>query len=134
MVSNVICIRVDLDCSREVHWSVKNFSPRHGYFEATVGTVDKMGNLYLEMCQSWSSPKVKYECLRFPKELDLRRRSPLAKSVAMLASNFGQPCHFFHSCLNFSTRKKLAGSVNPSLKDPFCSQSYFCPVHFFNLM
>ena len=43
-----------------------------------------------------------FEGLRLPKKLDLRR-TPLAKSVAMLVSML-----FFHLCLKFSTKEVWA--------------------------
>lgn len=116
VVTNTILIRVGLDCGGEVHWSVE----RQGYFEAVVGTADKMEKIILkEMSQVGVLFKSSFLCegLRLPKKLGLWR-IPLAKSVTMLPNNVRQPCHF-SSVLGVLHRRSLHSGVNPSLKNPF---------------
>jgi hypothetical protein len=56
-----VSLWVGLDYGEELHRSVKNFSPRQGKFEATVGMLDKMGKVrFFLNVSSWSSSWVKF--------------------------------------------------------------------------
>jgi len=84
-----VTLRASLHYGEEVHQSVKNYSPRHGYLRQAGEDEKTIKNASI-FNWSWSSPEAKFNSypwvLRSPKKLDLQR-TPLPKSVRHIGSH-----------------------------------------------
>ena len=86
---------VGLEYGEEVHWSVKDFSPKTRLFEGTVGMVDKMEKRFLKEPRVGvlRKPSFLYEGLRLPRSNLNYGGFPEGKGVATLvAMSHFNPC------------------------------------------
>ena len=99
LVCKKMALRVALHYGGEVHWSVRSFSPRHGYLRQGMVCRRRVGVLRRSSFLS--------EALRLPEKLDLHR-TPLLKSVRHVGILV-----IFSSMYNVLHQRTLGCSVNP---------------------
>jgi hypothetical protein len=98
--------KASLDCSEDMHRSIENLYPKKGWFDAKVGMANKMENLIrIPRVGVLTRSSFLFKGSRLPQKFDLQR-TPLAHKNKNVC-HVGKPCHFFHSCLKFSTENIL---------------------------
>ena len=100
-------VRAALHYGGEVHESVKNFSPRHGYLRQRMVCQRRWHiNKYFIQVGVLRRSNFLYEPLRMPKKLDLQR-NPLQKSVAMFLMISFEDIIFI-ICIDYLTQQRRA--------------------------